>query len=188
MIRRALIILLTVGTLFTSVVMVASFMCRSEGILRDVIDTRDTLVVCRVHRGGAAFFISRLSLTPFSSNSDVYAQDPEVFKPVREYRRVMLFQWIMITPIFYEGSNATRFGYSIPTQTTNTRTPLPTKIGYVTFPLWFPFFLFAAYPTFVFIRGPLRRRARRKRNECILCGYNLTCNVSGVCPECGEES
>ena len=46
---------------------------------------------------------------------------------------------------------------------------------------------FAIYPTVAFIRGPLRRRRRRKRGECEECGYNLTGNVSGICPECGVE-
>lgn len=43
----------------------------------------------------------------------------------------------------------------------------------------------AAYPLFVFIRGPLRRRRRRRRGLCLTCGYNLTGNTSGRCPECG---
>ena len=53
-------------------------------------------------------------------------------------------------------------------------------------PLWMPFTLFAAYPVIAFIRGPLRRYRRRKRGRCIHCGYNLTGNVTGVCSECGE--
>jgi len=32
-----------------------------------------------------------------------------------------------------------------------------------------------------------RRRLRRKRGKCIRCGYDLTGNESGVCPECGTE-
>ncbi|HEY2584722.1 MAG TPA: hypothetical protein VGI81_03030 [Tepidisphaeraceae bacterium] len=31
----------------------------------------------------------------------------------------------------------------------------------------------------------LQAKARRLRGECPLCGYNLTGNVSGTCPECG---
>lgn len=51
----------------------------------------------------------------------------------------------------------------------------------------FPFILlFAAYPTIALIRGPLRRRRRRKRGLCLSCGYDLTGNKSGVCPECGK--
>ena len=45
--------------------------------------------------------------------------------------------------------------------------------------------LLAAYPAIAFIRGPLRRWRRRKRGECVNCGYNLTGNVTGVCSECG---
>jgi hypothetical protein len=37
----------------------------------------------------------------------------------------------------------------------------------------------------------LRSRSRRRRlaaGRCVSCGYNLTGNVSGVCPECGKCS
>ena len=47
--------------------------------------------------------------------------------------------------------------------------------------------LLATYPTIAFIRGPLRRWRRRKRGECLNCGYNLTGNVTGVCSECGTK-
>ena len=52
-------------------------------------------------------------------------------------------------------------------------------------PLWMPFVLFAAYPAIAFIRGPVRRWRRRRKGRCLKCGYDLTGNVSGVCPECG---
>ena len=71
------------------------------------------------------------------------------------------------------------------------RSPLPTSEHHgarslsLTIPLWMPLLLFAACPTIAFIRGPVRRWRRRKRGECVACGYNLTGNVSGVCPECG---
>ena len=55
------------------------------------------------------------------------------------------------------------------------------------FPLWVPVVVLGTYPAIAFIRGPLRRRRRRRRGECVACGYNLTGNVSGVCPECGTE-
>lgn len=32
---------------------------------------------------------------------------------------------------------------------------------------------------------PVVRRRRRKRGLCVKCAYDLTGNVSGVCPECG---
>ena len=51
------------------------------------------------------------------------------------------------------------------------------------FPQW-PLVLAAALPPAVgaFRR---RRRARVPINACRTCGYDLTANVSGVCPECG---
>ena len=57
-------------------------------------------------------------------------------------------------------------------------------------PLWVPFILFGFYPTIVFTRGPLRRwrdRRRLKAGSCNVCEYDLTGNVSGVCPECGTS-
>lgn len=62
-----------------------------------------------------------------------------------------------------------------------------TWIFFVIFcPFCVPVLFLAAYPTIAFIRGPLRRRRRRRRGLCIRCGYNLQGNESGVCPECGE--
>lgn len=52
-------------------------------------------------------------------------------------------------------------------------------------PCWATCALFAAYPAFAFIRGPLRRRRRRRKGSCVKCGYDLTGNVTGECPECG---
>ena len=54
-------------------------------------------------------------------------------------------------------------------------------------PSWAVLTTTLAYPTIAFICGPFRRRRRRRRGECVPCGYNLTGNVSGVCPECGIE-
>lgn len=52
-------------------------------------------------------------------------------------------------------------------------------------PLWMPFFMLMIYPTSRAWRGPIRRLRRRRRNQCMKCGYNLTANISGTCPECG---
>jgi len=62
-----------------------------------------------------------------------------------------------------------------------------TYIVFVSFPLWILPLLFAAHPAIAFMRGPFRRYRRRKKGLCIKCGYDLTGNVSGVCPECGER-
>jgi hypothetical protein len=47
--------------------------------------------------------------------------------------------------------------------------------------------LFAVWPVVALVRGPLRRYRRRRTGQCMKCGYNLTGNVSGICPECGEQ-
>jgi hypothetical protein len=55
--------------------------------------------------------------------------------------------------------------------------------AYYLLPLWMPF-LFFAIPT-----GVLWYRDRRRipAGHCRKCGYNLTGNLGGVCPECGEK-
>jgi hypothetical protein len=48
----------------------------------------------------------------------------------------------------------------------------------------------AAIALFLFARRLITdklRRARRKRGHCVPCGYDLTGNESGACPECGEK-
>lgn len=54
-------------------------------------------------------------------------------------------------------------------------------------PFWVPAVILAFVPTLVLVGGiPRRRRARRRKlGLCLRCGYNLTGNTSGVCPECG---
>ncbi len=56
-------------------------------------------------------------------------------------------------------------------------------------PIWAVAMLFAAYPMIVLVFGARRRRRERRRrdDECLECGYKLTGNESGVCPECGTE-
>lgn len=52
-------------------------------------------------------------------------------------------------------------------------------------PPWAPLALFTAGPVWCLLGVRLRRARRRRRGCCLKCGYNLTGNVSGVCPECG---
>ncbi len=50
-------------------------------------------------------------------------------------------------------------------------------------PGWAVILLFGIYPVFALVRY----RRRPKPGHCTKCGYNLTGNVSGVCPECGTK-
>ncbi len=61
--------------------------------------------------------------------------------------------------------------------------------GYVYIPCWMPPVFLGIYPALLLIlRRPLRRRYRRKHDLCMHCGYNLTGNTSGTCPECGTPT
>lgn len=51
-------------------------------------------------------------------------------------------------------------------------------------PDWSLMLLFALLPVAWFI-SHRRTRRRARQNGCVSCGYNLTSNTSGVCPECG---
>ena len=51
-------------------------------------------------------------------------------------------------------------------------------------PLWIPFVLVAVPTAFLWWRD----RHRIPPGRCQKCGYNLTGNVSGVCPECGTPT
>jgi len=54
----------------------------------------------------------------------------------------------------------------------------------VTFPHWILLLLLSVSPG-VRIAIGYRRYHRQQTNRCAKCGYDLTGNVSGVCPECG---
>ena len=62
---------------------------------------------------------------------------------------------------------------------------------HLTFPLHLPFLVLtatlAALCVYPLLPNP-RQRWRRKRGLCVSCGYDLTGNVSGTCPECGSPS
>ena len=57
----------------------------------------------------------------------------------------------------------------------------------VCLPLWLLLIAFAIYPTIALIRGPLRRRRRKRLSLCTTCGYDLTGLPETRCPECGTE-
>ena len=56
---------------------------------------------------------------------------------------------------------------------------------FVSIPLWMLTGALLMQPTLAYVCGPLRRRLRRRRSQCLSCGYSLTGNSSGTCPECG---
>jgi hypothetical protein len=65
-----------------------------------------------------------------------------------------------------------------------------TKTRIVGVPFWL-LCLVTAVPPLTFLNSTRKRRiriARVKANRCSACGYNLTGNTSGVCPECGTPT
>ena len=57
------------------------------------------------------------------------------------------------------------------------------------FPIWLPTVLVVgSWIALPFVSRRLKRRRRRKRGLCVKCGYDLTGNESGVCPECGNRT
>ena len=53
--------------------------------------------------------------------------------------------------------------------------------------LWMLALLFLLYPAIFSVNSSRRRRrSRQLQGLCIACGYSLTGNTSGVCPECGR--
>ncbi len=82
------------------------------------------------------------------------------------------------------GSWSYRFGFQLPRVhrglVQDPDWPGPSWIVYL--PLWLPFVVLAIPTAFLFWRD---NRRRYSPGHCRSCGYNLTGNESGVCPECG---
>ena len=53
---------------------------------------------------------------------------------------------------------------------------------YFTFPLWLPLLVAVISTAFLWYRD-----RRPRPGHCQKCGYDLTGNISGRCPECGER-
>ena len=61
------------------------------------------------------------------------------------------------------------------------------SVSTLIFRMWLLASLFCIPPAVALSRNIIARYRRRKRNLCVACGYNLSGNVSGTCPECGYE-
>ena len=75
-----------------------------------------------------------------------------------------------------------------------TRPPQPSRPGHssipllavrqVVIPLWLPSGVALILPV-ISLRRQVIARKRRRSLSCVACGYSLTGNTSGICPECG---
>lgn len=59
------------------------------------------------------------------------------------------------------------------------------RVVSIQFPAWLPLTLASVLLAYGAWSGPWRRRRRARSGLCVVCGYNLRGNLSGVCPECG---
>ena len=63
----------------------------------------------------------------------------------------------------------------------------PFRFTWLVFPFWVVSLSLAGLGMMPIARGPALRWWRRRRGRCLFCGYDLTGNRSGRCPECGDH-
>ena len=98
--------------------------------------------------------------------------------------------WVYRSPVGWMAPDETLGFTALSSRTTRadavTGKPITTAGTTLGVPYWFLAALTAALP----LLSPWRARRHRRRllalGRCPRCGYDLTGNVSGVCPECGE--
>lgn len=59
------------------------------------------------------------------------------------------------------------------------------KIGKMRLPFWM--LMVISSPSLLYLYHFIRKLTRKSKGICINCGYNLTGNISGTCPECGSS-
>ena len=129
-----------------------------------------------------------------------YSQDPQTRIYLHFYDGIISFTLQYLEDIELSRLRPNTFEYQLGgfvikhhvRDTLSRRTPDPTAkeasvetIYYARARLLILSLILSCYPTIAFIRGPLRRWRRKKKGLCLKCGYDLTGNESGVCPECG---
>ena len=188
MIRKAIIILLTLAALGTVVLWLDSYGARKPQRLAD-------LSAQMLHRGPAG------SSDPFTGLRMIYPEDNGMLIAwtqagalgLRHQLRIKEGTFRPRKSIGFFGFRVNRFDLITAESGSawaDGRSELKRAKNYyvreVALPFWAILAALALYPTVAFIRGPLRRHRRQKKGLCLQCGYNLTGNTCGFCPECGE--
>jgi hypothetical protein len=176
MIRRAIIAVLTISALAAFVLTVASF--RVDFI------TQSGYPVYGWNPGGIAV-TKKCMLFVNADRGELRVAGHHYIAPSRKVSRVSLDWWV----VAYEWFALTLPPKTVERDRSRGREATSQRLAWhATVQLWLLFVLFSAYPATVFVRGPLRRYRRQRRGLCLKCGYNLTGNVTGVCPECGKAA
>ncbi len=169
MIRKAIIVVLALCSLATAAVWTESHrMHKESGRWYRKLDIGDTRL---------AFGMGRRTRAPESrtpGRATIHYAAP-IRRHVNSTR--------LTTDLRYPGFRFSRYEY---TAYRRDGAEFTGSMWTMTFPLWAASIIFAAYPALAFIRGPLRRWRRRRQGRCVPCGYDLTGNTSGTCPECGK--
>jgi hypothetical protein len=131
------------------------------------------------------------SYKPLGWHSDI-ATARSFFVNVRIYENALRVEWFLVKRAYqdkiHDSWEIESAGFAI--QYYGTYCPadaLPLRPPRYAFqvPLWFLVLLFSAYPVFALTRLALGRR-HPPPGHCQNRGYDLTGNVSGRCPECGQ--
>ena len=137
---------------------------------------------------GVEWSVSSPSDEPFGSVSIAVREQSAHFRWYRLHREARGRR----TRYFYLGSWPAGIRTSTMRRPYKRRLPDGSRVEYRSssmvffeLPLWGLCLISAPYPIVVLFRGPIRRRRRRSRGECVRCGYDLRGNESGACPECG---
>ena len=162
MIRKTIIVVLTLGVVVTGGLSIASMF---TPVIWDSRSPSQWFCIC-VNK-------SRLTITQFLANDPVLLHDlAESRKWQLRYNRPSEFH-MMWRRKTYVGSPSYLVKYFDQTR--------------ISVPLLVPCLVFSLYPIIVLPKWAqrLRRIRRGKCGLCVKCGYDLQGNVSGVCPECG---
>ena len=183
--------LATVGLLMQSGFSCQSISCPFRGGRIEAASARGRLGVARVFRSSADFAewgFSRGQREPTLSGEILVNEDGDIAYDERSY---------LTEPNGQAGHIAYRWWYCVRTlriRQTQFTGGVATAVYYVEYfsiPYWPLVLLFAIPPAWwVFVQSirSSRRIERRHRRLCSACGYNLTGNTSGVCPECGTPT
>lgn len=179
MIRKAILILLTVTAIGTCAAWAASYHGFSLSKTTYPIPDQHPLPARSIHVAGVVLFqghlyveISRLPAGAVSADLD------------RKIRAAFTPGWVLTTG--EELDNGLMEMFYPKSWMPGISRPFPITLT-VSTPLWLATMLLAAYPAATFVRGPLRRWRRRRNGSCVNCGYTLRGLTEPRCPECSTE-
>ena len=176
MIRKAIIILLTLATASTGIAWVIAHV--EDGIVFSAESQRRAILVeFAAGQLDVAVFQQRPRTGFFSFLPDYLAAETETYKDSRRLDRASARRHPSL-------AKQEQFYCAWYPKGHGAFDSLALNIGC---PLWFLVTVLAAYPAITLIGAHVRRYRRRRKNLCLHCAYDLTGNVSGVCPECGRK-